>query len=391
MKVYFGACGVGLGHVGRCIPVAKRLLDIGSEVLFSTYSDASLYVDHEGFPLVEAPPICFAVRDDGGVDFRQTTVYPGAFSPFIFLDQVSHEIRYMRSFRPDVVISDSRASTILAARLLNVPILTVLNLYHASVPRATRFLNLSRIADGGIMTILGKLWSAGKEILVPDFPEPYTLSMENMLIPPRRKERVHLIGPILPVKSCNLPSKEALKQRLDLGNKTVIFVPISGPTKEKEYFAKQMMDILSELPGDYEIIVSLANPNNGNREQGEGNLRVYDWIPNRFEYLKACDIVISRAGLGTITQSICYGKPSLIVPTPSHTEQQNNSRRAEELGVAKVLNQLELDQEGVLSGIKTLIDADYCKRADQLAKNVLPFDGAEAIFQSVERHCKMAS
>jgi UDP-N-acetylglucosamine--N-acetylmuramyl-(pentapeptide) pyrophosphoryl-undecaprenol N-acetylglucosamine transferase len=391
MKVYFGACGVGLGHVGRCIPVAKRLLDAGSEVLFSTYSDACLYVDHEGFPLVKAPPIYFAVRDDGGVDFRQTTVYPGAFSPFIFLDQVGHEIRYMRSFRPDVVISDSRASTILAGRLLNIPVLTVLNLYHASVPRATRFLNLSRIADGGIMTILGKLWNAGKEILVPDFPDPYTLSQENMLIPPHRKEHVHLIGPILPVKPGDLPSREVLRQRLKLDGKTVIFVPISGPTKEKEYFAKQMLDTLSKLPDDYQIIVSLANPNNGNSERREGNLRVYDWIPNRFEYLKACDIVISRAGLGTITQSICYGKPSLIVPTPSHTEQQNNSRRAEELGVAKVLNQLELDRESVLSGLKTLMDADCCKRADRLAKDVLPFDGAEAIFQSVEKHCKMGS
>jgi UDP:flavonoid glycosyltransferase YjiC (YdhE family) len=348
-------------------------------------------VDHEGLPLVKAPSICFAVRDDGGVDFRQTTVYPGFFSPFIFLDQVGHEIGYMRSYGPDVVVSDSRASTILAARLLNIPVLTVLNLYHASVPRAKRFLNLSRIADGGIMTILGKLWNAGKEILVPDFPDPYTLSQENMLIPPQRRERVHLIGPILPVRPSDLPSRKALRQRLNLGSKTTIFVPISGPAKEKEYFTEQIVNILSKLPEDYEIIVSLANPNNGTRERREGNVRVYDWIPNRFEYLKACDIVISRAGLGTITQSICYGKPSLIIPTPSHTEQQNNSRRAEELGVAKVLNQLELTPESVLSGIETLMDAEYRERADQLAKNVTPYDGTEAIFQRVSQLSKMAS
>ena len=391
MKVYFGACGIGLGHVGRCIPVAKRLLDDGSDILFSTYSDACLYVDHEGFPLVEAPSINFAVRGDGGVDFRQTTVYPGFFSPFIFLHQVGHEIGYMRSFSPDVVVSDSRASTILAARLLNIPVLTVLNLYHASVPRASHFLNLSRIADGGVMTILGKLWNAGREILVPDFPDPYTLSQENMLIPPQRKDHVHLIGPILPVKPSDLPSGRTLRRRLKLGGKTVIFVPISGPAKEKEYFTEQIVNILSKLPEDYEIIVSLANPNNGMRERREGNLRIYDWIPNRFEYLKACDIVISRAGLGTITQSICYGKPSLIIPTPSHTEQENNSRRAEELCVAKVMDQRKLTPESVLSGIKTLMDADYHDRADQLAENVASFDGTEAIFRSVEQLSKIAS
>jgi len=240
------------------------------------------------------------------------------------------------------------------------------------------------------MTILGKLWNAGKEILVPDFPHPYTLSQENMLIPPQRKEHVHLIGPILPVRPSDLPSGKTLRQRLKLSGKTVIFVPISGPAKEKEYFAEQIVNILSKLPEDYEIIVSLANPNNGMRERREGNLRIYDWIPNRFEYLKACDIVISRAGLGTITQSICYGKPSLIIPTPSHTEQQNNSRRAEELCVAKVMNQQKLTPESVLSGIKTLIDTDYSKRANQLAKNVASFDGTEAIFRRLRQLSKVA-
>lgn len=188
MKVYFGACGVGFGHVGRCVPIARLLLKKGFDVLFSTYGEACSYMDHEGLPFMEAPPIYFAVREDGGVDFRKTTAYPGAFSIFIFLNQVSAEIKYIRGFRPDIVVSDSRASTIAAAKLLGVPVLTVLNLYHAAVPRVKRFLNLSRIADGGIMTVVGLLWNAGEEILVPDFPSPYTLSEENLVIPPRRRK-----------------------------------------------------------------------------------------------------------------------------------------------------------------------------------------------------------
>ena len=114
--------------------------------------------------------------------------------------------------------------------------LTVLNLYHAAVPRVKRFFNLSRIADGGIMTVVGLLWNAGEEILVPDFPSPYTLSEENLVIPPRRRNNVRLIGPILPVRPRELPPKEVLRQQLRLGRKPVIFVPISGPSKEKEYF-----------------------------------------------------------------------------------------------------------------------------------------------------------
>jgi len=389
MKVYFGACGVGLGHVGRCVPVAKQLIKRGSEVLFSTYSEACDYLDHEGLPFVEAPPIYFAVREDGGVDFRKTTVYPGVFSVFIFLDQVSAEIRYMHVFRPDIVVSDSRASTITAAKLLGVPVLTVLNLYRATVPRVRRFLNLSRIADGGIMTVVGRLWNAGEEILVPDFPSPYTLSEGNLVIPPRRRSRVRLIGPVLPVRPRDLPSKETLRRRLHLGDKPVIFVPISGPTKEKEYFATRMLRILSKFPEDYEVVVSLANPNHASAPRREGNITIFDWLPNRFEYFEACDAVISRAGLGTITQSICYGKPSLIVPTPSHTEQENNSRRAEELGVAKVLDQLKLDYDYVLSGVRELFEGGYVERAERLRRDVSKFDGMETMVETIERYSKV--
>jgi uncharacterized protein (TIGR00661 family) len=386
MKVYFGACGVGLGHVGRCVPVATKLQEKGSEVLFSTYSDACGYVRHEGLPLVEAPAIGFAVREDGGVDFRKTTAYPGALSFHIILDQIRSEIRFIRGFQPDIVVSDSRASTIAAAKLLGIPVLTVLNLYNVSVPRVKRFLNLSRIADGGIMTLVGLFWNAGEQILVPDFPAPYTISTGNLVVPPWRRDRIHLTGPILSIRPQDLPSRKTLREKLNLGDKPVIFVPISGPAKEKEYFTVQMLKILSKFPKDYDFVVSLANPQHEGSPHKEGNLAIYDWLPNRFEYLKACDVVISRAGLGTITQSICYGKPSIIVPTPSHTEQQNNSRRAEELGVAKTLDQMKLDFDSVMSGVRGMLGEGYIERAEELQNKVSDFDGVAAILEAIERY-----
>ncbi|MFH0897337.1 MAG: hypothetical protein V1850_04740, partial [Candidatus Bathyarchaeota archaeon] len=88
MRVYFGVNGIGLGHVGRCAPVAHKLVERGDEVLFSTYSDACNYVKHECLPLCEAPSLYFAVKPDGTVDFRKTTAYPGIFSTLIFLNQL---------------------------------------------------------------------------------------------------------------------------------------------------------------------------------------------------------------------------------------------------------------------------------------------------------------
>ena len=84
MRVLFTPSGMGLGHVGRCIPIAKRLEQKGARILFSTYREGLNYVQREGFQAVEAPDIGVAVKPDGSIDFRLTTVNPG---PFLSVDQ----------------------------------------------------------------------------------------------------------------------------------------------------------------------------------------------------------------------------------------------------------------------------------------------------------------
>ncbi len=384
MRAYFGVCGVGLGHVGRCIPVAKKLRSMGNQILFSTYLEASEFVKREQFPLCNAPPISFAVRPDGGVDFRRTTAYPGIFSIAIFLRQLNAEIKFMRMFQPDFVISDSRVSTLVAAKILGIPSVTLLNIYKVTIPRERRFLNLARIADGGVLTIIGKVWTLGKKILIPDFPYPYTLSSANLEIPPSRKEKIKLIGPILPTHARDLPPQGALRKKLGYDNKPLIFVPISGAPQEKEYFTRIIQQILQLLPDDYQIVVSLGQPNSGIKPYRQKNVLVYPWITNRFEHLKACDLVISRAGLGTLSQALCYGKPLLLVPTPSQTEQRNNAQRARELGVAKVIDQKEIDYSRVYAAITEILGTShYIRRTEEIKNIVESYDATDIMVKII--------
>ncbi len=58
---------------------------------------------------------------------------------------------------------------------------------------------------------------------------------------------------------------------------------------------------------------------------------MFHGLKTRFDYLEACDAVISRGGHETLMQSISYGKPSVIIPVPKHPEQYGNARRAMEL------------------------------------------------------------
>ncbi len=378
MRVLFCPSGVGLGHVGRCIPIARKLERDGAEVLFSSYNEGFRYVQHEGFPVVKAPSIGVAVKPDGTIDFRQTTVKPGPFiAVYTFWRQVDAEIKFMKAFEPDVVVSDSRASSLMAAKMLGIPRICILNQFQVIIPRHTRFLRLARLADAFTLTVIGKIWTSAIEALIPDFPPPYTISTKNITIPKAYQEKIHFIGPILPIRPKDLPDKKKLQKKLGLEEgKPLIFAPVSGPEKERTYFTSVLRHIFREFPDDYQIVMSLGNPEASAEPVRNGNLTIYGWVANRFEYLKACDVVISRVGHGTLSQAVCYGKPLILVPTPNHTEQLNNARKAVELGIGKIIKQEDLNKDVLLKAVgKVLKNSEIKEKTEQLQKIIIKWDG----------------
>jgi len=389
LKIYFGVCGIGLGHAGRCIPIAKKLVEKGAEVLFSTYRDAVNYVKRTGFPLVEAPPVGFKVKPDGTVDFRQTVVNPGPFlASFTVTKQVEAEIKFIRAFKPDVVVSDSRVSPLLAAKMLKIPDVCILNQFQIIIPRKSRLLRLAKLVDTGALALIGKIWTSGAaHLMIPDFSPPYTLSAGNLRIPKAYQKRAKLVGPILPIHPQELPSKEELRKNLGLdGNSPFIFLPISGPIKERAYITGALRRIALSFPKDYQVVMSLGYPNVSTKPIRKGNVTIYGWVPNRFEYLKACDLVVSRAGHGTLTQSISYGKPMVLIPTPGHTEQLNNAYRVKELGLAEVLEQKDVNRESLLRIIeKMLSDESYRKRAEEAQKEISGLNGLKTVVETITR------
>jgi UDP-N-acetylglucosamine--N-acetylmuramyl-(pentapeptide) pyrophosphoryl-undecaprenol N-acetylglucosamine transferase len=195
---------------------------------------------------------------------------------------------------------------------------------------------------------------------------------------------VRLIGPILTTHPNELPTKKELRKKLRLStDKPVIFAPISGPIRERAFLTGVLRRILLEFPDDYEIVLSLGYPDADTEPVFHGNLRIYKWIPNRFEYLKACDLVVSRAGHGTLTQCMCYGKPMIIVPTPSHTEQINNAKQAEKLGVAKVIEQKELNKEALIKNVQQILKSEVSERTKQIQEEVLKYDGLENAVKTI--------
>lgn len=390
LRIYFAPCGIALGHAGRCLPVAERLektFDGNIDILFSTYLDGLLFVKKTGFPVKEAPPLSFIENPDGSVNVKLTVKRSGLDILPKFFKQMLHEVKVMCSFSPDVVVSDTRLSSILAAKMLNVPSILLIHQFFIKVPSQSRVRDLvKRFAETMGMGTLSFLWSMASRILVPDFPEPYTIAKDYIRIPRTFEKKVKLIGSIIPKRPEELPPRDELRDKvLENKNSILIFAPISGTLLERTSLAKRLARIFSKIrKREIEVVLSYGSPKSDRLVCKKGNVKIYGWLNNRFEMLKASDIVVSRGGHNTLSECMYYGKPMIIIPTPYHSEHESNARSVEKLGIAKVIKDDELSVRTIEEALDELInDGSTFKKCEKISSDLSSLDPVGEVTEEI--------
>lgn len=380
-RVYFSPCGIGLGHVSRCFPIATEVRRRGGEVLFSSYLEGVDYITKHGFNVVEAPEIFLETNDAGSIDLRLTVSKKGMTAIITLLRQIQFEIKQIQSFNPDVIFSDTRVSTVIAAKILQKPCLLMLNQFLPRAPRDEET-NFWKLVDGSVMTVLGRIWTLANRVIIPDYPEPYTISLDSLRAPKRYSVKMDLVGSILGVKPED--NLDANMVREDLGvrdDQVLIYAGISGPRTERMSLIQLLIPIFQEFPDRFHVVMSTGNPEGGSEPKKMGNLTLIPWIINRYEFLNACDVVISRGGHETIMQSIGYMKPSIIIPTPRHPEQYGNARRAQDIGVAEAMHQKDVSVNSLVSRIDHLLGNSSKSVLIEMNKNKHFDEGLERIME----------
>jgi UDP-N-acetylglucosamine--N-acetylmuramyl-(pentapeptide) pyrophosphoryl-undecaprenol N-acetylglucosamine transferase len=382
LRVYLAPCGIGLGHITRAHPIANELKHRGIETVFSTYLDGLDYAKHNHLPTYEAVPINFRVTNDGTIDFKRTAATSG-FSLGIrrFLEQVIREIQLLKQYGPDVVLSDSRASSLVAAWLLRIPVVLMLNQFRVEIIRRPSNRKLSPvdrlfffIANIGwlfIRTAIQLVWGKSRVMLIPDLPSPYTISVGNLAIPRRYGDKVKLIGPIVERTHENTTTPiDAIRRKLGLApRKRFIYAAVSGPKVEREILAAILLGCFKRMSREYQIVLSRGDPEGSRTTRSTGGVKVYDWIEKQDDFIRASDLVVGRAGHGTIMKALTYGKPMVVVPIPDHTEQYGNARRAVSLHVAEMIDQDSLDYENLKSKVgQVLASPGYTANARRIGE-----------------------
>ncbi|MEM2237173.1 MAG: UDP-N-acetylglucosamine--N-acetylmuramyl-(pentapeptide) pyrophosphoryl-undecaprenol N-acetylglucosamine transferase [Candidatus Caldarchaeum sp.] len=382
MLAHIAVCGIGLGHVSRSLVVANELMSRGHKVSFSAYGQAVEYLIRHGFQPVKVPGVSYGVGWDGGISVKQT-IKNNLFLPFKIASQTAAEIACLNELDADVVLSDTRASAVLAAKILGKPVVTMLNQYNLLL-QTTRYRWLAEMTQHTVQAPT-LVWNMSDMIVIPDLPPPYTISERTLGIPEKQREKTVFAGPLVEKLSLSRNDLTALRSSYGAEHKPLVVIVVSGGPLEKKVLVDWFLSIADGLSDDYAYVLSTANPMSSETRK-VGRLRVYGWVEDLDRLLMAADLVVGRSGLTLISKCIAYGKKMLLIPTPHHAEQWHNAEKAMKIGACKIIDQNSLNPtffERMVELVFKDEEMDICLK--MLKKVVEQSGGAAKVAELVER------
>ena len=387
-SAYFAPYGVGLGHASRLLMVADHLRQERINIQFSSYGEAVSYVSMLGYKCATVSPVEFAWSMEGGFSVKDSIAnIPVWFANFS--RQVNEETRNMLGCNPDIVVSDSRLSPLMAARLLNVPSIVILNQIKLLLsPRLHEFV-APRIFENLVGEFLGSMWAMAERILVPDLPPPYTLSAHNVWDIDSASRKLEYVGFASPRPQIN--RQQVIKTTDMLGldrSRPLVFVHISGPVKTRPALLKVAVETAKRLDPKIQFVISAGKPGGVSHPRRIGRLSwYYEWCPVRDEIFAASDLLVLRGGHVALSQAIQFGKPVVTVPIENHGEQLGNCAKMEQLGAGVMLHPKRLISEQLAGAIeKVLGDSNYNKKATELQRLAERLNGIDNVVKIVRSY-----
>lgn len=120
-------------------------------------------------------------------------------------------------------------------------------------------------------------------------------------------------------------------------------------------------------------------------ETGFGNIKVLDFIKRMDMAYAAADIIISRAGAGTISELCLVGKPVILVPSPNVAEdhQTKNAMSLVKKGAAVMIKDIEAEEKLINEILELIEDTEKQKILSKNIDGMALRDSAKIIAEEV--------
>jgi len=162
----------------------------------------------------------------------------------------------------------------------------------------------------------------------------------------------------LSIVDCRL-SIEELEKRFNTKKDLPVVLVIGGGTG-----AMAINRLVEQSLGDLVKICQIIHITGKNKKEPVSEARESSSFYQSFEFLETsrvaeayglADLVVSRCGMGVLTELSYLGKPSILIPIPN-SHQEENAQIFKDQEAAVVLNQNELTPKKFISNLKRLLD-----------------------------------
>lgn len=155
-----------------------------------------------------------------------------------------------------------------------------------------------------------------------------------------------------PVRMFDVPERRNALKSFELDVKYPTLLVMGGGTGS---LALNQL-VVSALPllTRFLNVIHITGKGRGQVGQDGEHYRAYEFISDMALVYGACDMVLARAGLGTITELALIHRPAIIVPMPG-SHQEANAELLEEREAALVVDQAVLTPENLVSFIRGLL------------------------------------
>ena len=193
----------------------------------------------------------------------------------------------------------------------------------------------------------------------------------------------------------NLGNKDEALKYFDLNNKEKVVLIVGGSLGARSLNNAVLRNI-KEIAGAGAQFVWQTGAYYFDQIEGElkdskiDNLKVHKFISRMDLAYTAADLVISRAGAGTISELCLVGKPTILVPSPNVAEdhQTRNALALVEKDAAVMLKDNEIDLKLFPEALKLVKDEKRCSIMAQNIKMLAKPDATKVIVDEVEKLLK---